>query len=269
MEFPKDHYNHPDLTTEWWYFAGIGELDGKPTNYHVSFFRKFSHHLKKDIYFAHFGLNVNGDYSFREKESDHAKSENSILQVFIDNWDLHRCNNRYVATLDKDIFLTHIAQKRPVEHKAGYYSISDMDVHGTIEGKIFKGRGWFDHEFFNSRSLQLLLSKYLWFALQLEKGLEIMVYIYPKTPANSLGTMIFPDGKTQTISPGEFCLKEKPSGWILELPDYGMEMGLRRKDKLEAIGNLGPDYTEGIFDIVTRKKIGHGFFEIARGVDNG
>ena len=270
ITFPQDHYNHPDLSTEWWYFAGIGLLEGNPANYHVSFFRKYSSHLKREIYFGHFGLNINGAYGIEEKVSDYAGSSKSILQVFIDNWDLHRAEDRYIVVLDKGTSLSHIARKVPVGHRPGYYSISNMDVQGAIRGKVFKGKGWFDHEFFNARGIELLLGRYFWFALQLERNIEIMLYVNSDNPTRSTGTMIFPNGKSQTISPGDYCLhclSHTNSGWALELPDYGIKVIMEKSSELEINGYRGPDYTEGTIDLVTRKKIGHGFFEIGRGLE--
>lgn len=267
MEFPKNHYNHPDLKTEWWYFAGRGELDRIATNYHLCFFRKFSSKLRKHIYFAHFGLNVNGEFKFKQKTSDHANSDNAILQVFVDNWDLHRAGrDHYVTVLDEGTSLVHIARKKPAIHTPGYYSITDMDVRGTIDGEIFRGKGWFDHEFKDSSALDLLQSKYYWFALQLDKGIEIMLYVMPKAPATSLGTITFPGGETRRIIPGDYCLKDGPNLWTLELPVYGITVDLHKKADFQIIGNLGADYTEGTFDIVTRGKIGQGFFEITEGL---
>jgi len=266
--FARDHYNHRDLKTEWWYFAGIGAVEEVGwTNYHVSFFRKFSSHLKKDIYFGHFGLNMNGEFKFQEKRGDYADSSDSRLHFFIDDWYLSGFGDRYMTILDKGTSFVHLAKKRPIIHGPGYYSITDMDVKGRVEGKKFEGKGWFDHEFTNVSGIQLLTMKYIWLALQFAKGMEIMLYVMPQTPAKSFGSIIFPDGGTYRIFPGDYCLRNGSidDPWILELPYYGISVFLKKKAESKITGFLGPNYTEGIFDIFSRGKIGQGFFEITEG----
>ena len=265
MEFPRDHYNHSELKAEWWYFAATGELKGiGPANCHISFFRKFSRKLKKDIFFGHFGLDVNGKFFFKEKRSGHAKAANGILQVFIDDWDFHRVGDRYVTMLDKGTSFVHIAEKKSVIHEPGYYSITRTRVQGSIEGEFFKGQGWFDHEFHDTSSMDLLLMKYLWFGIQLRQEIEIMLYIKPSYPASSSGSIIFPYGGAQRIEAGDCCIRsEDDNGWILELPKYGMRLELHKRSENKITGALGPDYTEGTVDVINQGKIGQGFFEIS------
>lgn len=280
MNFPQEHYNHPDSNTEWWYFAGMGELDGVgPLSYHVSFFRKFAGVLKKQIYFVHQGLNINGEFEFQETKNEdvfnknhHTYCDNHRLHFYIGNWDLEAFGDRYTTTVPgidssyKTSF-THIARKRPAIHGPGYYSITDMDVSGAVKGDKFKGRGWFDHEFFDFSSLQLMLIKYKWFALQLDSGIEIMLYVWPKKPTKSFGTIVFPEGETQSIKPGEYCVSPIESGWSFELPKYGMNFKLKENKMANINPELGPAYKEGTFDIVSRMKIGHGYFEMTGGQD--
>lgn len=273
MEFSKDHYNHSDFKAEWWYFAGIGKLkEIGPVNYHVSFFRKFSSLLKRDVYFAHFGLNMNGQFELKQKTGDHADSSDSALHFFIDNWYLCGGGNRFTVILDKGTSFTHIATKRPAVHsRPGYYSITDMHVQGSIKGEVFEGKGWFDHEFKDLSTIKLLMTKYYWFALQFDKGIEIMLTVTPEDPAKSFGTVIFPDGDIQKILAGDYCLRNGSNhdDWILELPGYGISVSLKKKAESKIMGHLGADYTEGIFDILSRGKVGQGFFEITENFPKG
>ena len=50
-QFPKDHENHPEFKTEWWYFTGnLSSADGRRFGYQLTFFRQgvllpgFRHH---------------------------------------------------------------------------------------------------------------------------------------------------------------------------------------------------------------------------------
>src|SRR5665213_461013 len=41
FEFPRDHFNHPDYETEWWYYTGnLHSADGHRYGYELTFFRQ-------------------------------------------------------------------------------------------------------------------------------------------------------------------------------------------------------------------------------------
>jgi len=40
-EFPRDHFNHPDFQSEWWYYTGnLKSLDGHRFGFELTFFRQ-------------------------------------------------------------------------------------------------------------------------------------------------------------------------------------------------------------------------------------
>jgi len=40
-EFPRDHFNHPDFRTEWWYYTGnLASPDGRRFGFELTFFRQ-------------------------------------------------------------------------------------------------------------------------------------------------------------------------------------------------------------------------------------
>src|SRR5438445_9151201 len=40
-EFPRDHFNHPDFQTEWWYYAGnLKSAEGRRFGFELTFFRQ-------------------------------------------------------------------------------------------------------------------------------------------------------------------------------------------------------------------------------------
>src|ERR1700686_4446667 len=64
-EFPRDHFNHPDFQTEWWYYTGnLKSADGRRFGFELTFFRQaVSRDPKKvaawegqDLYLAHLAL---------------------------------------------------------------------------------------------------------------------------------------------------------------------------------------------------------------------
>src|SRR5579863_8515514 len=40
-EFPRDHFDHPDYQTEWWYYTGnVTSADGRHFGFELTFFRQ-------------------------------------------------------------------------------------------------------------------------------------------------------------------------------------------------------------------------------------
>ena len=63
-EFPRDHFNHPDYRTEWWYYTGnLKSADGRRFGFELTFFRQAvardandsPWHIH-DLYMAHLAL---------------------------------------------------------------------------------------------------------------------------------------------------------------------------------------------------------------------
>src|SRR5271168_2198461 len=68
-EFPRDHFNHPDYQTEWWYYTGnLRAKDGHRFGFELTFFRQAVARDRNpstwridDLYMAHLALSdVNG-----------------------------------------------------------------------------------------------------------------------------------------------------------------------------------------------------------------
>ena len=65
-EFPRDHFNHPDYQTEWWYYTGnLKSEDGHRFGFELTFFRqgvtrdaRQSAWRVHDLYMAHFALSA-------------------------------------------------------------------------------------------------------------------------------------------------------------------------------------------------------------------
>src|SRR3972149_11835908 len=63
--FPRDHFNHPDFQTEWWYYTGnVKTANGRMFGFQVTFFRQGvqrgapgdSPWVIEDLYLAHAAL---------------------------------------------------------------------------------------------------------------------------------------------------------------------------------------------------------------------
>src|ERR1700728_2179636 len=63
-EFPRDHFNHPDFQTEWWYYTGnLRTPEGRRFGFELTFFRQAVDRLPatngwdlKDLWMAHLAL---------------------------------------------------------------------------------------------------------------------------------------------------------------------------------------------------------------------
>ncbi len=64
FEFPRDHFNHPEFQTEWWYYTGnLRTAQGRRFGFELTFFRRAVDRLPaatvwdlKDIWMAHLAL---------------------------------------------------------------------------------------------------------------------------------------------------------------------------------------------------------------------
>src|SRR6202161_4194340 len=66
FEFPRDHFNHPDFRTEWWYYTGnLRTPEGRRFGFELTFFRQGVEQKKlaaesvwdvNDIWMAHLAL---------------------------------------------------------------------------------------------------------------------------------------------------------------------------------------------------------------------
>src|SRR4029077_17699900 len=76
--FPRDHFDHPDFQTEWWYYTGnVKSVDGHRFGFELTFFRQGVDRESKtvntwevsDLYFAHLALSDldNGKFLHAER----------------------------------------------------------------------------------------------------------------------------------------------------------------------------------------------------------
>ncbi|MBI4794514.1 MAG: carotenoid 1,2-hydratase [Deltaproteobacteria bacterium] len=278
FQFPRDHGAHPRYKTEWWYYTGhLRAKDGESFGYQLTFFRAG---LKKPdsrarsawalhtVYFAHLALSdaTRKNFIFREKANRGALglagTAEGNLKVWIDAWSAEVEGNAHHlqaqdGDLGMDLILTPI--KPPVLHgDAGfsrkavqgeaasyYYSLTRMETRGRIllgERTLeVTGSSWMDHEFF-THTLAPEQAGWDWFALQLEDGWEVMLYLLRhqdgKIDPASSGTLIDPEGQGRHLKLAEFKLTPTntwrsppsqalyPAAWKLEIPSAGLSLTL-------------------------------------------
>jgi predicted secreted hydrolase len=214
FEFPRDHFNHPDFRTEWWYYTGnLHTAEGRRFGFELTFFRQGVARLPssasvwdvQDVWMAHLALSDVEGHQFLHTErlnrSGPGVAGASAEQARVWNgnwyarWKLPAGDAQTLgAVADRFSFdLSMIAEKPPViqgengvSQKAEgvgkgshYISFTRLKTSGTmiLDGKRFsvEGSAWMDHEFF-SNQLDAGQSGWDWFSLQLDDRSELMLF---------------------------------------------------------------------------------------------
>ena len=277
-QFPADHGAHPEFKTEWWYWVGrLKTKEGEAFGYQLTFFRAalrrpdpqarsaWSLHT---VYFAHLAVSdpSRDKFQFREKAGRGALglsgAEVGRLKVWINDWQAEQAGETFnLQAQEKDLGLnlTLAPIKPPALHGDGgfsrkaagfdaasyYYSLTRLATTGqlTLNGRNFEvtGVSWLDHEFFTG-SMAPDLVGWDWFALQLDDGREVMLYLLRHQdgslgPASS-GTLVDPAGQTRPLKLADFQVKANgawksphsgatyPAGWQLAIPGEGLNLTL-------------------------------------------
>ncbi len=278
FQFPADHGAHPEYKTEWWYWVGhLKSKEGQDFGYQLTFFRVAlrqpapqarSAWRLHTVYFAHLAVSdpTRGRFTFREKAGRGALglsgAETGRLKVWIDAWKAEQNGEVFHLQardegLGLDLALT--PTKPPALHGEGgfsckaarfdaasyYYSITRLDTKGqlTLDGRTFEvsGASWMDHEFFTS-SMAPGLVGWDWFALQLDDGREVMLYLLRHQDGNldraSSGTLVAEDGSPHHLQLSDFQVKATgawksprsgavyPAGWQVAIPGAGLNLTL-------------------------------------------
>jgi predicted secreted hydrolase len=184
------------------------------------------------------------------------------LRVWIDDWQARQAGEGFHLQagdqgLGLDLVLTPL--KPPALHGEGgfspkaahneaasyYYSIPRLDSlgHLFLDGRTLEvsGAGWMDHEFFSS-SMAPGQVGWDWFAIQLEDGEEVMLYLLRLRDGSldpaSAGTLVDHQGQTRHLKLADFQVKasgvwksphsgaEYPAGWQVLIPGAGLELTL-------------------------------------------
>lgn len=213
-EFPRDHGNHPDFKTEWWYFTGnLRSADGREFGYQLTFFRQgilppetpdaSSRFVTRHIKFAHFTVSeITGrKFHFFQKISRGAFGEAGFNEgprlAWIDDWSCEITGEHSfrIAARSGDVALNLDlkAEKAPVFHGADgvsqkaegegrashYYSLTRLATSGILslsgQDMAVSGQSWFDHEWATN---QLTTDQvgWDWFSLQFDDGSELMIF---------------------------------------------------------------------------------------------
>jgi predicted secreted hydrolase len=210
-EFPRDHFDHPDYKTEWWYYTGnLKATDGHRFGFELTFFRQGATREEekpgdwnvRDIFFAHLALSdIDGGRFYHTERLNRAGpglagASLPLQKVWNGNWQVQWSTGQQNLQAIADDFTLHLqmtSHKPPVIHgKKGisqkgagagnashYISFTRLLTSGTIElnGRTYavEGTSWMDHEFFSS-GLDKDEVGWDWLSLQLADNTELMLY---------------------------------------------------------------------------------------------
>jgi predicted secreted hydrolase len=250
-EFPRDHFNHPDYQTEWWYYTGnLKSKDGHRFGFELTFFRQGiardanrSTWQVDDIYMAHLALSDLGGRQFHHRERVNRAgpgiagiNENTGL-IWNGNWQVQLTEARQALQgVDENfgVELDLTPAKPPVihgrdgisrkaagtGHASHYVSLTRLITSGTVElnGESYHvdGTSWMDHEFF-SDAMDETESGWDWMSLQFNDGSEVMLYRLRHKDGGvdpfSSGSYIDTQGKCTFLASSEFTMTPQGETW--------------------------------------------------------
>jgi predicted secreted hydrolase len=251
--FPRDHFNHPDFQTEWWYYTGnVKSADGHRFGFELTFFREGIDRDSKtnsawdvhDLYFAHLALSDLDGGKFLHAERTNragpgiAGVSESDEGVWNGNWQVAWRRDEQVLQAIDERFALHFtlrSAKPPVIHGANgvsqkanglgrashYISLTRVNTQGEIElgGRKFPvtGTAWMDHEFF-THQLEAGQVGWDWMSIQLQDNTELMLFQIRRKDGSidpySAGTFVNARGDTTHLRRDEFTLEPVGATWM-------------------------------------------------------
>lgn len=213
-QFPRDHFEHPEFRTEWWYYTGnIHAHNGHRYGFELVFFRQGEHQGEHrgepdnpsawrvdDLYLAHLALTDIDAGRFRYYKRLNragpglAGASFQQARVWNGNWESKWEKDSGVQTLSVvaeeirfNLKLTPrkppvihgengVSQKAPGPGKAScYVSFPRLEVAGMLNGDAVVGTAWMDHEWF-THQLEPNQQGWDWFSVQLQSGADLMLF---------------------------------------------------------------------------------------------
>ncbi|MFV9506425.1 MAG: lipocalin-like domain-containing protein [Oscillochloridaceae bacterium umkhey_bin13] len=245
--FPADHGPHPEYQTEWWYYTGNLEAEGRRFGFQLTFFRsaltpepaeRSSAWATNDIYMAHMALSdpSNGQFYAFERFSRGAMglagASGTPFRVFLEDWSAEGSGPEGMTMQLRAaegpiaLDLTLVSSKPPalqgdrgfsqkgpsLGNASYYYSLTRMLTSGTIrigdQTHLVTGLSWMDHEWGTS-ALEGDAVGWDWFSIQLEDGRDLM-YAQVRTPTGlsySFGSLIGVDGAVTPLASDDVSLE--------------------------------------------------------------
>jgi predicted secreted hydrolase len=245
-QFPRDHFEHEDFRTEWWYYTGnVFDAAGKRYGFELVFFRQ-GRLLKgprtaasssvwdvRDLYLAHAALtDPAGKHFWYEERLNRqgpgiAGASYKDSRVWNGNWSVVWSGETQTVEAVAEHFRFHLrlepdkpfiiegenglSQKAEGRGRASYYvSFPLLKVSGTVNASGVTGRAWMDHEWFTEQ-LDPAQAGWDWFSVQLDNRTELMLFELRRKDGSidpwSSGTYIDAEGKSHHLRREDFTLQ--------------------------------------------------------------
>jgi predicted secreted hydrolase len=245
--FPRDHFEHADFRTEWWYYTGnLRSTEGKRFGFEMVFFRQGQRRDPvenrstwriDDVYLAHLALtDIDGKRFFWHERLNRAGpgvagASFEKRRVWNGNWSAQWRDDQQSleATAEEFRFnlrlepakppLIHgekgVSQKAEGAGKASHYvsfsrllAVGDVQVEGARY--TVTGLAWMDHEWF-THQLDPSQVGWDWFSIQLDDGRDLMLFQL-RTRAGSIdphssGTYVDTRGVAHHLTTRDFSLQ--------------------------------------------------------------
>jgi predicted secreted hydrolase len=251
-QFPRDHFDHPDFQTEWWYYTGnVKSADGRRFGFELTFFRqgvdrdaaKTKPWDVRDLYLAHLALSDLDSQEFYHAERTSRAGPglagiNAVDgRIWNGNWQIQwQGDEQNLQALDArfELHLELRSKKPPVingengvsqkaegaGHASHYISLTRLATSGQIvlAGKVFDvtGLAWMDHEFF-THQLESNQVGWDWFSVQLDDNTELMLFRIRRADGSvdpySAGTFVDATGATTHLRSNDFTLQPSSDVW--------------------------------------------------------
>jgi predicted secreted hydrolase len=317
LSFPDDHGPHPDFRTEWWYYTGnLTTAAGRHVGFQLTFFRvalsptaesRESSWATRQLYVGHFAITDTAGARFHAFSRSSrealglAGAQAAPFRVWVEEWSASgdgeatrlRAQEGDVAidltvAPGKSVVLQGdrgLSRKGPEPGNASlYYSFTRMPARGTVrldgETLAVSGQAWMDREWSTS-ALGEGVEGWDWFALQLDDGRELMVYLLRRRDGTvdpfSAGTLVAADGTARRLGVGDVGIEtlahwtsphsgvRYPARWRVSVPaeELSLEIEPRVADQELRVGTR---YWEGAVTVVgsgARGRIaGQGYVEL-------
>jgi predicted secreted hydrolase len=250
--FPRDHFNHPDFQTEWWYYTGnLKSADGHRFGFELTFFRRGVDRDPKmagswdvrDLYIAHLALSDLDSGKFLHAQRTNragpglAGVSDADGRIWNGNWQvLWREDAQELQAIEQRFALRFamqsakapvingengVSQKGPALGQASHYiSLTRLNTSGEIQlaGETFKvaGAAWMDHEFFTHQLNEAQVG-WDWIGIQLQDDTELMLFNLRRRDGSvdphSAGTFVDASGHATHLRADQFRLEPAGELW--------------------------------------------------------
>jgi predicted secreted hydrolase len=296
LDFPEDHGPHPDFRTEWWYYTGnLKTAGGRHLGFQLTFFRvalaprtepRASAWATRQLYVGHFAVTdtAGGRFHAASRVSRAALglagAEATPFRVWVERWSAEGDGESVrLRASEGDVALDlALSPAKPVVLQGDrglsrkgsepgnaslYYSFTRMPASGVVrlgaQTLEVSGEAWMDREWSTS-ALGEGVEGWDWFAVQLDDGRELMVYVLRRRDGTvdpfSAGTLVAADGTARRLEAGDVQVEtlahwtsprsgvRYPARWRLRVPsaELRLEIVPRLADQELSVGTR---YWEG------------------------